>query len=69
MKIKELKLYNFGVFAGENIFEFVSDKPIVLVGGMNGRGKTTFLRRFYFLYMEKILLRIKKAGLNHMDNI
>lgn len=43
MKIKELKLYNFGVFAGENIFEFVSDKPIVLVGGMNGRGKTTFL--------------------------
>lgn len=43
MKIKELKLYNFGVYAGDNIFEFVSNKPIVLVGGMNGRGKTTFL--------------------------
>ncbi|WP_395815317.1 DNA sulfur modification protein DndD [Clostridium sp. C45] len=43
MIIKELKLYNFGVYAGENIFEFVSNKPIVLVGGMNGRGKTTFL--------------------------
>lgn len=43
MIIKELKLYNFGVYAGENIFEFVSKKPIVLVGGMNGRGKTTFL--------------------------
>ena len=43
MIIKELKLYNFGVYAGENIFEFVSNKPIALVGGMNGRGKTTFL--------------------------
>ncbi len=43
MIIKELKLYNFGVYAGDNVFEFVSNKPIVLVGGMNGRGKTTFL--------------------------
>lgn len=43
MIIKELKLYNFGVYAGENTFEFVSNKPIVLIGGMNGRGKTTFL--------------------------
>lgn len=43
MVIKELKLHNFGVYAGDNSFEFTSDKPIVLVGGMNGRGKTTFL--------------------------
>lgn len=43
MIIKELKLHNFGVYAGDNIFEFLSRKPVVLVGGMNGRGKTTFL--------------------------
>ena len=43
MVIKELKLNNFGVYAGDNIFEFTSNKPIVLIGGMNGRGKTTFL--------------------------
>lgn len=43
MIIKELKLHNFGVYAGTNVFSFKADKPIVLIGGLNGRGKTTFL--------------------------
>ena len=43
MIISKLTLFNFGVFAGENTFKFHSDKPVVLIGGMNGRGKTTFL--------------------------
>lgn len=43
MIIKRLKLHNFGVYAGDNEFMFEGKKPIVLVGGMNGRGKTTFL--------------------------
>ena len=43
MIIKRLKLHNFGVYAGDNTFEFNNRKPIALVGGMNGRGKTTFL--------------------------
>ncbi|NYB74948.1 DNA sulfur modification protein DndD [Sedimentibacter hydroxybenzoicus DSM 7310] len=43
MIIKKLTLCNFGVYAGENMFLFENRKPIVLVGGMNGRGKTTFL--------------------------
>lgn len=34
---------NFGVYAGINSFEFSHKHPIVLIGGMNGRGKTTFL--------------------------
>lgn len=38
-----LELHNFGVYAGDNKFVFENNKPIVLVGGMNGRGKTTFL--------------------------
>lgn len=43
MIIKRLEMHNFGVYAGDNQFMFEGDKPIVLIGGMNGRGKTTFL--------------------------
>lgn len=31
------------MYAGNNVFEFESSKPVALIGGMNGRGKTTFL--------------------------
>lgn len=43
MIIKNLRLHNFGVYAGDNEFVFHGEKPIVLIGGLNGRGKTTFL--------------------------
>lgn len=43
MIIKRLTMHNFGVYAGTNTFDFLQEKPIVLIGGMNGRGKTTFL--------------------------
>lgn len=43
MIIKRLTMHNFGVYAGTNTFEFQGTRPIVLIGGLNGRGKTTFL--------------------------
>ena len=43
MKIKRFTLHNFGIYAGTNVYEFHGKKPVVLIGGMNGRGKTTFL--------------------------
>lgn len=47
-------MHNFGVYAGTNTFQFTSKKPIALIGGMNGRGKTTFL--------EAILLSLYGAN-------
>lgn len=43
MRIKRLIMHNFGVYAGSNSLEFKGNKPVVLIGGMNGRGKTTIL--------------------------
>lgn len=43
MIIKRLSLHNFGIYAGDNTYVFTHNKPIELIGGMNGRGKTTFL--------------------------
>lgn len=54
MIIKKLVLHNFGVYASDNVYEFNKDKPVVLIGGMNGRGKTTFL--------EAILLALYGAN-------
>lgn len=54
MIINRLTMHNFGVYAGTNIFEFTHERPIVLIGGMNGRGKTTFL--------EAILLSLYGAN-------
>lgn len=60
MIIKELVLHNFGIYASTNTFVFHAEKPVVLIGGMNGRGKTTILEAVLlalygvnsFAYME-----------------
>jgi len=44
MRINELKLKNFGIYAGKQTISFKDTnhkKPIILLGGYNGRGKTT----------------------------
>lgn len=43
MKLKKLTLHNFGIYAGTTTIDFENIKPVVLVGGMNGHGKTTLL--------------------------
>jgi DNA sulfur modification protein DndD len=44
MIIEKLKLRNLGVYAGEMTIDLTPvspEKPVILVGGLNGRGKTT----------------------------
>ena len=56
MKIERVILQNIGVYANRNEFDLRADKPIILIGGMNGRGKTTFLEAILFgLYGRRFL--------------
>ena len=64
MIIKRLRLHNFGVYAGDNEFLFTNNKPIVLVGGMNGRG-----RRFFLHYMALTLSHIQRVKKDLMRSI
>src|SRR5690349_16869371 len=45
MIIKEIKLYNFRIYKGENIIDLNTEhkKNIFIISGRNGFGKTTFL--------------------------
>jgi DNA sulfur modification protein DndD len=45
MIITSIVLHNFGVYAGRQCVDLtpVKDKPVILFGGLNGGGKTTFL--------------------------
>lgn len=46
MKIKKIILYNIGPYVDKNTFDLTSDdtRNIVLIGGKNGAGKTTFFK-------------------------
>ena len=46
MKIKRITLYNIGPYVDLNTFDFSisKDRNVVLIGGKNGAGKTTFFK-------------------------
>lgn len=46
MKIKKIILFNIGPYIDKNVFDLSSDenRNIVLIGGKNGAGKTTFFK-------------------------
>ena len=45
MILQSIKLVNFGLYHGEHEIQFSHEqgKPVTLIGGLNGRGKTTLL--------------------------
>lgn len=59
MHFSEIELYNYGIYKGEHSIKLIDQrekKNITLVGGMNGRGKTTILDAvFLCLYGRKAI--------------
>ena len=66
MWIKTIKLHNFKSYAQAefNFPEPQNDKNIVLIGAVNGHGKTTLLEAIYLcLYGEEATPHLKRAGI------
>lgn len=58
MIIKSITLFNYRLYEGKNVIKFVQDdeKPIFLISGENGFGKTTFLHSLIWcLYGRQII--------------
>ena len=55
MIFENLLVNNFGVYSGKQNFDLTTDKkkPVILIGAMNGSGKTTFLQAIDFVLYGK----------------
>jgi len=55
MIFENLLVNNFGVYSGKQSFDLTTDKkkPVILIGAMNGSGKTTFLQAIDFVLYGK----------------
>ena len=55
MIIKKLQINDFGVYGGENEFDFntTADKTVILCGGTNGAGKTTLFESIMLCFYGK----------------
>ncbi|QIP41492.1 hypothetical protein G9444_4248 [Rhodococcus erythropolis] len=66
MILDKLVLQNIGTFAGRHSIDLAprsSNKPIILVGGLNGAGKTTFLESIHLaLYGTLAQLNGRRTG-------
>lgn len=53
MILNQLVLHNVGIFAGRNVIDLAPrgrSKPVVLIGGLNGAGKTTILEAIHLAF-------------------
>ena len=61
MIIKSITLYNYRLYEGKNVIKFTQDdeKPIFLISGENGFGKTTFLHSLIWCLYGKLITDVE----------
>ena len=69
MLLEMLSIKNYGVYAGKNDFDLLTtpEKPVILVGGYNGAGKTTILECMMIVLYGRAYLGRKKPKKEYMD--
>ena len=67
MIFENLLVNNFGVYSGKQNFDLTTDKkkPVILIGAMNGSGKTTFLQAIDFVLYGKFSNIFKSQKLSY----
>ena len=71
MLFEKLTIENYGVYAQKTEFDFSTTpkKPIVLIGGLNGSGKTTIFESIMIALYGKIYLGRKTTKKKYVDFI
>ena len=61
MIIKSITLFNYRLYEGKNVIKFVQDdeKPIFLISGENGFGKTTFLHSLIWCLYGRLIIEVE----------
>lgn len=71
MIFKKIELHNFGIYCGDHelLLDKLVDKNITLVGGMNGRGKTTILDAIFITFYGKRALPLIQDEVKNYNNL
>lgn len=70
MTITRFELNNFGVYAGDQVIDLADvspDRPIVLIGGENGRGKTTLVEALFLVLYGKLSPLFASSGKSYQN--